>query len=97
MPKKYDYKGNAVTGSATDEVSPYSVVGLSGTDDVNKYASVTVGIDNLFDKRHYRQGNAQTTGNANTHSYLSVWRGCEHLQLVRLHLLRQPEYPRLIS
>jgi len=70
VPKKYDYKGNAVTGSATDEVSPYSVVGLSGTYDVNKYASVTVGIDNLFDKRHYRQGNAQTTGNATTGAYL---------------------------
>lgn len=66
MPKKYDYKGNAVTGSATDQVSPYSVVGMSGTYDVNKYASVTVGIDNLFDKRHFRQGNAQTTGNATT-------------------------------
>lgn len=70
VPKKYDYKGNAVTGSATDQVSPYSVVGMSGTYDVNKYASVTVGIDNLFDKRHFRQGNAQTTGNATTGAWL---------------------------
>lgn len=70
MPKKYDYKGNAVTGSATDQVSPYSVVGMSVTYDVNQYASLTVGIDNLFDKRHFRQGNAQTTGNATTGAYL---------------------------
>ncbi|KOC91319.1 TonB-dependent siderophore receptor [Winslowiella iniecta] len=69
-PKKYNYKGEAVTGSERDEVSPYSVLGLSGTYDVTKYASVTLGIDNLFDKRHFRQGNAQTTGNANTNSYM---------------------------
>ncbi len=36
----------------------------------NKYASVTVGIDNLFDNRHYRQGNAHTTGNGTTGAYL---------------------------
>ncbi|WP_323372720.1 TonB-dependent siderophore receptor [Winslowiella arboricola] len=69
-PKKYNYKGEAVSGSELNEVSPYSVIGLSGTYDVNKYASVTLGIDNLFDKRHYRQGNAQTTGNDNTSSYM---------------------------
>lgn len=69
-PKKYNYKGEAVSGSELDEVSPYSVVGLSGTYDVNKYASVTLGIENLFDKRHFREGNAQTTGNANTNSYM---------------------------
>lgn len=69
-PKKYDYKGQPVTGSATDKVSPYSIVGLSGTYDINKYASVTLGIDNLFDKRHFREGNAQTTGNATTGAYL---------------------------
>lgn len=69
-PKKYNYKGEAVTGSEKDEVSPYSVVGMSGTYDINKYASVTVGIDNLFDKRHFREGNAQTTGNATTGAYM---------------------------
>ncbi|MBS1204482.1 MAG: outer rane receptor protein [Proteobacteria bacterium] len=61
-PKKYDYQGNRVTGSATNEVSPYSIVGLSGTWDVTKYVSLTAGIDNLFDKRHWRAGNAQSTG-----------------------------------
>lgn len=69
-PKKYNYKGEAVTGSEKDEVSPYSIVGLSGTYDVNKYASVTLGVDNLFDKRHYREGNAQTTGNSATNAWM---------------------------
>ncbi|UQY44608.1 TonB-dependent siderophore receptor [Mixta hanseatica] len=69
-PKKYNYKGETVTGSELDEVSPYSVLGLSGTMDVNKYISVTLGVDNLLDKRHFRAGNAQTTGNAATGSYM---------------------------
>lgn len=69
-PKKYNYKGEAVTGTETSTVSPYSILGLSGTWDVTQYASLTLGIDNLFDKRHYREGNAQTTGNANTNSYM---------------------------
>ncbi len=70
-PKKYNYKGDAVTGTEKHEVSPYAIVGLSGTYDVNKSASVTVGIDNLFDKRQYRAGNAQTTGNTATGSVMN--------------------------
>lgn len=69
-PKKYNYKGERVTGSETDEVSPYAIIGLSGTYDINKYASLTLGIDNLFDKRQFRAGNAQTTGNAATNAYM---------------------------
>ncbi|WP_413739989.1 TonB-dependent siderophore receptor [Sodalis sp. RH14] len=69
-PKKYNYKGERVTGSETNEVSPYAIVGLSGTYDINKYASLTLGIDNVFDKRQFRAGNAQTTGNAATNAYM---------------------------
>ena len=69
-PKKYNYQGKAVTDSGRAEVSPYSVLGMSGTYDVNKNVSVTLGIDNLFDKRHFRQGNAQTTGNSSTGAYM---------------------------
>ncbi|RLM28273.1 outer membrane receptor protein [Brenneria alni] len=71
-PKKYDYQGNRVTDSGTNEVSPYAIFGLSGSYAVNKYASITVGVDNLFDKRLYRAGNAQTTGNtrAGLESYM---------------------------
>ncbi|MEA9391503.1 TonB-dependent siderophore receptor [Acerihabitans sp. TG2] len=69
-PKKYNYKGERITGSERHEVSPYSVIGLSGTYDMTKYASLTLGIDNLFDKRQFRAGNAQTTGNAATNAYM---------------------------
>ncbi|GAB2935173.1 TonB-dependent siderophore receptor [Hafnia psychrotolerans] len=69
-PKKYNYKGEAITGSERNEVSPYAIFGLSGTYTVNKYVSVTTGIDNLFDKRQYREGNAQTVGNAITNAYM---------------------------
>ncbi len=62
QPKKYNYKGQPATGPETNEVSPYSIVGLSGTWDATKNVSLTTGIDNLFDKRHWRAGNAQTTG-----------------------------------
>ena len=62
-PKKYDYHGNPVTGTATDEVSPYVLVGLSGTYALTKHLSVTAGVENLFDKRHWREGNAQGVTN----------------------------------
>lgn len=69
-PKKYNYKGEATSGSETRQVSPYALVGVSGTYAVTKYLDVTAGIDNLFDKRHFREGNAQSTGNATTGAYL---------------------------
>ena len=69
QPKKYNYKGEPTTGTETNEVSPYSIVGLSGTWDVTKYVSLTAGVDNLFDKRHWRMGNAQTTGGATGYMY----------------------------
>ena len=69
QPKKYNYKGQPATGSELNEVSPYSIVGLSGTWNATKYVSFTAGIDNLFDKRHWRAGNAQTTGGATGYMY----------------------------
>ncbi|HGM5490323.1 TPA: TonB-dependent siderophore receptor [Serratia fonticola] len=69
-PKKYNYKGEAVTGPEKREVSPYAVFGLSSTYAMTKNVSVTAGIDNLFDKRQFRAGNAQTTGNATTNAYM---------------------------
>lgn len=69
QPKKYDYQGNRVTGSATNEVSPYSIIGLSGTWDVTKNVSLTGGVDNLLDKRHWRAGNAQSTGGTTGYMY----------------------------
>ena len=37
--------------------------GLKGTYNVNKFASVTAGIENLLDKRQFRAGNAQSVNN----------------------------------
>ncbi|WP_421356107.1 TonB-dependent siderophore receptor [Pseudocitrobacter faecalis] len=69
QPKKYNYKGQPATGPETEEVSPYSIVGLSATWDVTKNVSLTSGVDNVFDKRHWREGNAQTTGGATGYMY----------------------------
>ncbi len=69
-PKKYNYKGEPVTGPETREVSPYAIFGLSGTYAFTKNVSMTAGIENLFDKRQFRAGNAQTTGNAATGAYM---------------------------
>lgn len=60
-PKKYNYKGKLATGSETKEVSPYSLVGFSATWDATKNVSLTGGVSNIFDKRHWREGNSQTT------------------------------------
>lgn len=68
-PKKYNYKGQPVTGSEKNEVSPYSILGLSVTWDVTKNVSLTGGVDNVFDKRHWRAGNAQTTGGDKGYMY----------------------------
>ncbi|OMQ19996.1 TonB-dependent siderophore receptor [Serratia oryzae] len=69
-PKKYNYKGEAVSGSEKREVSFYAIFGLSGTYAFSKNISITTGIDNLLDKRQFRAGNAQTTGNATTGAYM---------------------------
>ena len=46
-----------MTGSEKDEVSPYSIVGLSATGR-DQNVSLTGGVDNVFDKRQWRAGNA---------------------------------------
>lgn len=55
---KYNYYGQPLTGSATDKVSPYALFGLSTQYKVNKHFRITAGVDNLFDKRIFRRGNA---------------------------------------
>ncbi|KAB0616661.1 TonB-dependent siderophore receptor [Castellaniella defragrans] len=55
---KYDYYGQPLTGSATDKIPPYALFGLSTQYKVNKHLRVTAGVDNLFDKRIFRRGNA---------------------------------------
>ncbi len=55
---KYDYYGQRLTGSATDEIAPYALVGLSTQYRFGKHLTLTAGVDNLFDKRIFRRGNA---------------------------------------
>ncbi|WP_371319006.1 TonB-dependent siderophore receptor [Pseudomonas sp. PDM33] len=62
-PKKYDYHGDRVTGSANNQLSPYAIAGLSGTYVFTKNLSFTAGVDNVFDKRLFREGNAQGVAN----------------------------------
>jgi len=62
-PKKYDYHGTRVTGSSNNQLSPYAIVGVSGTYAITKNLSLTTGVDNLFDKRLFREGNAQGVTN----------------------------------
>lgn len=39
--------------------SPYAIAGLGGTYRLSKNLSLGAGVDNLFDKRLFRAGNAQ--------------------------------------
>jgi len=55
---KYDYYGQPLTGSATDKIPPCALFGLSTQYKVNKHLRVTAGVDNVFDKRIFRRGNA---------------------------------------
>ncbi|MBO4970592.1 MAG: TonB-dependent receptor, partial [Pseudomonas sp.] len=62
-PKKFDYHGDRVTGTANNQLSPYAIAGISGTYAITANLSLTTGIDNLFDKRLFREGNAQGVTN----------------------------------
>lgn len=62
-PKKYDYHGYRVTGTSNNQLSPYAIAGVSGTYALTKHLSLTAGVDNVFDKRLWREGNAQGVNN----------------------------------
>jgi len=68
-PKKYDDQGEAATGSETWKVAPYALLGIGSTYKVNQTVSLTAGIDNLLDKRHFREGNSTTSGSGTTLAY----------------------------
>jgi ferric enterobactin receptor len=50
------------SASAQQSVDPYGLIGLSSGYEFNKNLSVRVGINNLFDKRIFREGNASEAG-----------------------------------
>ena len=62
-PKKFDYHGERVTGTANNQLAPYAIAGISGTYAITRHLSITAGVENLFDKRLYREGNAQGVAN----------------------------------
>ncbi|TBU76448.1 TonB-dependent siderophore receptor [Pseudomonas daroniae] len=64
QPKKLTYQGLPATGSETREISPYAIAGVSGTYAFSDHLSLTAGVSNLFDKRLYREGNSQSTGDS---------------------------------
>jgi ferric enterobactin receptor len=68
---KYDYYGQPLTGSATDEIPPYALFGLSTQYKLNKHLRVTAGVDNVLDKRIFRRGNAIGVNMDNPASYIS--------------------------
>ncbi|MEG3129392.1 TonB-dependent siderophore receptor [Pantoea cypripedii] len=68
-PQKYNAQGEATSGSEKWQVSPYAVFGMSAVYSINKDIDVTAGIDNLLDKRHFRAGNALTSGANGTYAY----------------------------
>ncbi|WP_312452725.1 TonB-dependent siderophore receptor [Stutzerimonas nitrititolerans] len=61
-PGRYDYQGNELSGDARRQISPYALVGLSGTYAFSDQLSLSAGVSNLFDERLYREGNAREAG-----------------------------------
>lgn len=57
-PMQLDYKGAPVTGTSAHAVAPYAVANLGGSFAVSKNLKFTAGVNNLFDKRQFRAGNA---------------------------------------
>lgn len=55
---KFDYQGLPLTGEEAQGLSPYALVGIGGKYQLNQSVSIHAGVNNLFDKRLYRRGNA---------------------------------------
>ncbi len=65
-PNKYDYQGKRMSGEEQSQLSPYVLAGVGGRYVLNEQLSFTGGIDNLFNKRLYRRGNAVGVGDPRT-------------------------------
>lgn len=65
-PKKYNYLGEKVTDSSTNQLSPYSILNFSGQYQFNKNFTLTAGVDNLFNKRLFREGNSSSLKDPST-------------------------------
>lgn len=77
-PMKFDFQGNRVSGSSAESVDPYAIANLSARFRLTGLLTLAAGINNLFDKRLFREGNAVsvastpvfgTSGGAGAHTY----------------------------
>jgi ferric enterobactin receptor len=62
-PKKYNYLGEKLTDSSTNQLSPYAILNFSGQYQYSENLSFTAGVDNLFNKRLFRKGNSSSLKN----------------------------------
>ncbi|MDF7669902.1 TonB-dependent siderophore receptor [Orbaceae bacterium ESL0721] len=74
-PRKYDFAGDKVHDSSTNQLSPYAIVNFSGQYQFTKQFSMTAGIDNIFDKRLFRRGNSTTITNPHNPKPVSIGAG----------------------
>ena len=66
VPNEFDFNGKPVQGEEQNQLSPYALVGLGGRYNLSNALAFNVGINNLFDKRLYRRGNAVGVGDPRT-------------------------------
>ncbi|KKW69355.1 outer membrane receptor protein [Lampropedia cohaerens] len=65
-PNRLDYQGLEKTGEEMQSVSPYALVGIGGSYALDEDVTLSAGVNNLFDKRLYRKGNAVGVNNPRT-------------------------------
>ncbi|MBK0091138.1 TonB-dependent siderophore receptor [Erwinia sp. S59] len=68
-PRQFAETNTDVTNMTTKEIKPYSVVGLNLNYDITKNLRANAGINNLFDKRIYREATGAVTYNEPGRAY----------------------------
>ena len=66
VPNALDFNGQPVQGEERNQLSPYALVGLGGRYNLSDTLAFSAGINNVFDKRLYRRGNAVGVGDPRT-------------------------------
>jgi ferric enterobactin receptor len=68
-PRQYAEIRNEVNAISNREISPYSIFGLNVNYDITKNLRANAGINNLFDKRIYRENDGASTYNEPGRAY----------------------------
>nr|WP_276515508.1 TonB-dependent siderophore receptor [Pantoea cypripedii] len=68
-PRQYAEIRNEVNAISNREISPYSIFGLNMNYDITKNLRANAGINNLFDKRIYRENDGASTYNEPGRAY----------------------------